>query len=261
MTEPTDLKRFDHVHVDGDILVYGICSSHEYTARFDDDLDVAFCHLPGAVSEVESVLDAYRKWFHPKVMRVYFTGTRNFRKGLYPEYKAHRKKVRKPCGYAEIKAQILAAQDQFPGVEDVLEADDYIGIEQTRSLAQGFSSVIISTDKDFKTIPGFKFNPDTLEYMDHTVEQADRNWLVQTLTGDRTDGYPGLEGIGPVRAEKILVDGTWSEVAEAYVQAGHSEEHAVTQARMARILRDGEFEFISKTVKLWSPEHEPRPVA
>jgi hypothetical protein len=37
-----------------------------------------------------------------------------------------------------------------------------------------------------------------------TEAQADRFHMIQTLTGDVTDGYPGCPGIGPVKAEQIL---------------------------------------------------------
>jgi DNA polymerase-1 len=76
---------------------------------------------------------------------------------------------------------------------------------------------------------------------------------MQTLTGDKTDGYPGLEGIGPVKADKILKEGTYEEVLQAYRNAGFNDEFALSQARCARILRHGEYDWATKEIKLWNP--------
>jgi DNA polymerase-1 len=83
-----------------------------------------------------------------------------------------------------------------------------------------------------------------------TEAEADRTHLIQTLTGDRTDGYPGCPGIGEKRAEAIA-DGGWSAVVESYEKAGLGEEYALTQARMAYILRHGDYK--RGTVRLWTP--------
>ena len=245
-------EKFDRIHIDGDILIYGICSACEYCARFDDDLDVVFCNINEALGMAEATLAKYKAMAKGD-MTIYFTGKGNFRKEIYPEYKAHRKKVRKPAGYAALKA-LLDGQHHVI-VEDRLEADDLIGINHTACLKFGISSLMISTDKDFKTIPGWLYNPDTDGFTFQTKAQADRNWLVQTLTGDKADGYPGLEGVGPVGAEKLLSKNgaTWETVQAAYEASGFSADSAVIQARMARILREGEYDFTTKEVNLWQP--------
>lgn len=244
--------KFDRVHLDGDILIYGICSMCEYCARFDDDLDVVFCNINEAVGYVRVAYDKYKALSKGQIT-IYFTGSGNFRKDLYPEYKAHRKKVRKPAGYAAVKSEIqtLFAVEQLDG----LEADDLIGMAHTRDMENGIESLIVSEDKDFNTIPGWRYNPDKDAFYFHSVEEADRNWLLQTLIGDRTDGYPGLEGVGPVNAEKLLTKhgATWETVEQAFVNSGFTAEFALTQARMARILRCGEYDFDKKEVKLWQP--------
>jgi DNA polymerase-1 len=73
----------------------------------------------------------------------------------------------------------------------------------------------------------------------HTsLEEADKHFLMQCLTGDLTDGYSGLKGYGPKTAEKLLGQRpAWSLVEKAYLDAGLTKEDALTQARLARILR------------------------
>ena len=93
--------------------------------------------------------------------------------------------------------------------------------------------------------------------MEISLEQADRTHLTQALTGDITDGYSGCPGIGPKTAIKVLKEGDWIEVVAAYEKVGLTEEDALIQARVARILRHGEYNKKTKEVKLWTPEcHE-----
>jgi len=249
MTKPLP-ERFDWIQIDGDILVYGICSACEYCARFDDDLDVVFCNIKEVLHMVESAMTRYQNMAKGD-LTVYFTGSGNFRKNLCSDYKAHRKKVRKPAGYKAVKE--LLADKYHCMTEDGLEADDLISLYQTAMVAEGGDSLIISIDKDFKTIPGWMFNPDTEQFTYTTPEEAEVNWLTQVLTGDKADGYPGLAGVGPVTAKKILKKGEWAEVEQAYIDNGYTREFAILQAQMARLLRFGEYNFMTKEVKLWQP--------
>ena len=84
---------------------------------------------------------------------------------------------------------------------------------------------------------------------------------MQVLTGDATDGYPGLPGLGPVGAEKVLLGRDlldelkcWEAIVAAYVKKGLTEADALVQARMARILRAEDYSAY-KGVKLWEPKN------
>lgn len=243
------MENAETILIDGDILVYSTCSATEYVARFDDETDVAFCNTQEALAICEATVEGWKKKFSASCAVIGFTGPKNFRKEIYPEYKSHRKSCRKPCGYKAVK-QMLAAK-YICKEEPALEGDDIIGILHTEGTYG--KTVLISSDKDLKSIPGWIWNPekDSLEHIQPSG--ADRNWLTQVLTGDKTDGYPGLEGVGPVTAAKILKEGTWSEVAAAYKNAGYNEEHALIQARCARILRHGEYNWETKEIQLWKP--------
>lgn len=243
---------FDEVHIDGDILIYGICSACEYCARFDDDLDIVFCNINEALGMAKNTMDKYKAMTKGS-LTLYFTGSGNYRKEVYPQYKAHRKKVRKPAGYKALRDLLYGTYACV--IEERLEADDLIGIMHTRAQSKGQSSLSISIDKDFKTIPGWLFNPDTEAFSLITETEATKYWLMQTLIGDKTDGYPGLEGVGPVTAEKLLTKNgvSWKTVEDAYIANGFTAEFALIQAQMARILHNGEYNFDTKEVKLWQP--------
>ncbi len=236
--------------IDGDILIYTVCSVCEYVARFDDDLDVAFANINEAKAMCEETISKWAEKLQAEMVVIGFSGKNNFRKTIYPQYKAHRKSCRKPCGYRPVKE--LMSQNYIVKEEPTLEGDDIIGILSTEGVYR--NPIIVSSDKDLNCIPGLLWNPDKDdEPRMITKEQADRNWLMQTLTGDKTDGYPGLEGVGPVTAAKILKNGTWDEVKSAYETSGYNEEYALTQARCARILRHGEYDWIKQEALLWTP--------
>jgi DNA polymerase-1 len=236
--------------IDGDILIYNICAATEYVARLDDDLDCAFGNVREALALTESKVNEWANRFNATDLVFGFTGSDNFRKEIYPDYKIHRKSCRKPCGYKAVR-ELLSSLYRVV-MEPRLEGDDVIGLLQCPNDFE--KTMIISSDKDLNCIPGLVWNPDKDdEPRCLTVQEADRNWLMQTLTGDKTDGYPGLEGVGPVKADKILKEGTYAEVVEAYRNAGFNDEFALSQARCARILRHGEYDWATKEIKLWNP--------
>ena len=197
----------------------------------------------------------------------------NFRKLLLPTYKANRipkdeqlyakdndeisyvsytnpkAKLRKPVGY---NALLQWVKESYRVVElPYLEADD------TCSLLSSPTSILVSIDKDFCTIPEtwfYNYYRDELMYNERT--HADYFWLTQCLCGDVTDGYKGLEKCGPKGAEKVLKDCTWDAVVSAYVDKGYTEEDALVQARVARILREGDYS--DGVINLWSPRENLR---
>ena len=71
------------------------------------------------------------------------------------------------------------------------------------------------------------------------------------------DGYSGFQRVANKTAEKILDEPPyWNKVVAAYNKSGLSEEVALENARLARILRKGEYlEGYDKEgdVSLWTP--------
>jgi DNA polymerase-1 len=104
-----------------------------------------------------------------------------------------------------------------------------------------------------QTIPGKLYRQG--ELLDISLEDANRYHMMQTLTGDATDGYPGCPGVGPKTAEKLLAgpeDTWWGSVLQAYQKAGCTDDDALMNARMAYILRDENWQ--NGEVKLWNPK-------
>lgn len=174
---------------------------------------------------------------------------KNFRKTLVsPDYKANRKDVRKPLALSSLEA--YAYKNHRTAKYPSLEADDVIGILATRYP----NCVIYSVDKDLDQIPGRHFDG-SAEYI-VTQEQGYRFFMSQVITGDPTDGYKGCPGSGPKAADKTLSgppDSWWDSVVHLYDKAGLTEDGALTQARMARILTSELYDPDTGKVTLWSP--------
>jgi DNA polymerase-1 len=181
----------------------------------------------------------------------------NFRHKLYPAYKANRKDITPHPAFKGLKEWVK----DLNGViwEDGIEADDLIGIRVTEDT----NRIAVSADKDFATIPCKLFIPASHgkdgSWHEFTEAQADRNWLIQSMTGDSVDNYKGIPGIGPVKAQAILPEGLsvedmWHLTKSAFIQKKLSEEEALLMARLSRILRHGEYDFETKEVKLWTPD-------
>lgn len=237
------------VLIDGDILCYTTAAAVEKPIDWGNDFWTLHSDFQEAKQRIDVDIVEFVETLGGTSFIVCLSDSQNFRKQIYPDYKSNRVGVRKPVVFHALRDYVIENWDceLWPR----LEADDVMGILATSSKGD---SVIVSADKDLRTVPGKVYNPSKpdLGIIEVSAAEADRNHLMQTLTGDRTDGYPGCPGIGPARAEKI-VDGGWDAVVEAYVKAGLSETVALSQARLARILRKGDYVRKSGLVKLWTP--------
>jgi DNA polymerase-1 len=194
-----------------------------------------------------------------------------------PTYKAVRAGVERPQHLYDLKEWLAETYDHARWT--ALEADDVMGIIATDPTRTD-ERIIVSADKDMQTIPGKLYRPQDGKVREISVEEADRFHLWQTIVGDTTDGYPGLPGAGPAEAELLLdrqgwepyvhtfksgprkgleekrwrrmeFSTAWSAIVSAYWKAGLSEEDALTQARLARILRYEDVD--GRTPRLWNP--------
>ena len=241
---------------DADMTVFRATSSVETPIQWDGDLWTLHADAGEAKVKVDdSVLTLTEKVLkHYKHEGEYeigmcFSDEDNFRKKVLPAYKLNRADKRKPTCYYGVKQWVEENYNcyQRPG----LEADDCIGILSTM---KNSNAIIVSGDKDFKTIPGRFYDFLRNEFYDITQEEADYWHLFQTLIGDTTDNYKGCPGCGAVSAKKLLDQSpTWETVVAAFEKKGLTESDALVQARVARILRASDYDFAAKKPILWSP--------
>jgi DNA polymerase-1 len=237
--------------IDADMVVYRAGFASEQEIKWEDDiwtLHSSEADMKVIVNDmVEYAVDQTKASDYLMV----FSDKRNFRYDIFPEYKANRKGKRKPLGLASITDW---AFNNHNGVrKNNLEADDVIGM-----MCCGREDMVaVSGDKDFGTLNCEWFNFLKAETSLTTLEEANYNHMVQTLSGDSVDGFSGAKGIGPKTAMKLLDKhgATWNTVLDAYADKGQPEEDALMNARLSYILRSPkEYNEKEGEIKLWNPQ-------
>jgi 5'-3' exonuclease len=131
----------------------------------------------------------------------------NYRYKLYPFYKSSRQKTPKPKHHWALGKFI---EDEWGvTVAKGEEADDALGITQSQALeelrwAGDEPTIICSIDKDLLQVPGKHYNFVKGEFIEVDYLSGLRSFYRQLLTGDRTDDIPGIRGIGPVKAARLI---------------------------------------------------------
>jgi DNA polymerase-1 len=140
--------------------------------------------------------------------------TPSFRKDIFPEYKANRGETPE-----ELVPQIpyikkLTELMGIPGIgKDNYEADDVIGSLVKYGLDNKLEVVIVSGDKDFAQLITDKVTLyDTMKDIRYNKDGVLEKWGVRpdqfvdylAICGDSSDNIPGVKGIGPKGAQKLL---------------------------------------------------------
>ena len=214
--------------IDHDLVVFRCAASAE-----NDGLNIA-------IHRVEALLDELLTKTGADSYRAFLSGKSNFRKTIYPEYKANRT-APKPVHLEALREYALDKQNAELA-PDTLEADDALGINQTDD------TMIVSLDKDLLMVPGKHFSweisgrgwtkPD--KFTEQTELEGLRLFFEQCLKGDTADNIKGIEKIGNKRAKSMLAD-------------------CVTGQQMFDVVRDAygnDDEFIMNASVLWIMQHE-----
>lgn len=277
----------DILLLDADIVAYALASKAQKTIQWPgceeptvwlDD----WSELPTRIDDVVQALTGKLKTTNVVVCLSCPT-VENWRLAVLPSYKGNRSGVVKPEYLAKVKDYL---EQTYPSYrKPTLEADDIMGILSTMpglpqvlvdaGMSPSGRKIIVSEDKDMKTIPGWLFNP-AKDKAPRLISEAEADWwhLYQTLVGDSTDGYAGCPGIGPKKAALALTpweagaldETSWKcavvplfsaalgKAAGQPVSQHEAEQAALTQARVARICRASDYDFKRKEVILWNPK-------
>jgi len=150
---------------------------------------------------------------------VFDTPTPTFRHEMFKDYKAHRDEtpedIKKAVPYIKklIEAYKIPVID-FPG----FEADDVIGTLARKASEKGFTTYMMTPDKDFAQLvsdnvymikPSRSGNESILWGVDDIkrefcVERPEQVIDVLALMGDTADNIPGAPGVGPKTAMKLI---------------------------------------------------------
>jgi DNA polymerase-1 len=150
---------------------------------------------------------------------VFDTPTPTFRHEMFKEYKAHRdatpEDIIKAVPYIKrlIKAYKIPVID-YPG----FEADDVIGTLARKASEHGFTTYMMTPDKDFAQLVSdniFMFKPSRSGnesilwgvediQKEFSVERPEQVIDILALMGDTADNIPGAPGVGPKTAMKLI---------------------------------------------------------
>ena len=271
--------------IDSDIVAFQFASTHQQDIQWDTDTrSRTVADIEDVKPKVKELLDGWMEKLGADDLIVCLSvpSSEGWRKAIYPAYKAQRDGVERPELLMPLKEHLAEAYPSY--IRPTLEADDVMGILSTHPTLIPGKKIIVSEDKDMKTIPGWLWNPrkDKKPWLVSEAE-ADYWHLYQTLMGDATDGYPGCPNVGPKKAEKDLremrcpvplirqitrgprkgevveewryadAESLWEVVLRHFHKAGLGYEDALMQARLARICRHTDYDFKKKEVKLWTP--------
>ena len=229
--------------IDADYIVYKSCAAAEYDIDWGDDVIMVGSKFSDAYSNTIREIDRIKSNFFDATVILFFSDSSNFRKLVDPAYKGHRNR-KKPCGYKRV---IYALHDKYKVViMPTLEADDAMGVYATSN----DDCIICSPDKDMKQIPGQLF--DMNETVTITEMDGWRWFLIQTLSGDQTDGYSGAPGFGVKTSAKFFAENgyTFNSVVKAFKSKGLTFEDALRNARLAKILTSADYD---NGPILWTP--------
>ena len=177
-------------------------------------------------------------------------GSHTFRNDMYDQYKANR-----PPAPEDLVPQFPMIRDatrafSLPCIEeDGYEADDIIASYTRAAVAAGWHVTIVSSDKDLMQLiqPGVDMY-DTMKnerrgadyVMGKFGVQPEQLGDVLALMGDSVDNVPGIPGIGPKTAAKLITEYGGLEAAldaAPSMKKSKMQENLIAHADMARLSR------------------------
>lgn len=204
----------------------------------------------GYTAMLWKLVDALHKADGPTHMAVILDKSEHtFRNDLYDQYKAHR-----PPAPEDLVPQFPMIRDatrafSLPCIEELgWEADDLIASYTKAALAQGWQVTIVSSDKDLMQLMTDP-SVDMLDTMnnrrmgpDDTREKfgvgPEKLGEVLALMGDSVDNVPGVPGVGPKTAAKLILEyGDLESVLAAApgMKKGKLRDNLIEHAELARL--------------------------
>ncbi len=142
-----------------------------------------------------------------------------FRHVAYKEYKANRDETPEDIKMGTPIVKDIVRAFNIPVLEmDGFEADDIIGTLAKKAVKDGFQVFMMTPDKDFGQLveenillykPAFMGNGVDIMGVDEVLKKWDIDHIDQVvdmlgLQGDAVDNIPGIPGVGPKTASKLL---------------------------------------------------------
>ena len=241
--------------LDSDIIAFRIAAVMETKTAFGKVVEP----LEAAIRATDKYIsDLKRKLKANDVIACLSCREHNWRDDVLPSYKQQRDHSERPEHLTALKEHMTENYESY--LRYGLEADDVMGILATHPTLVKGRKIIVSEDKDMRTVPALLYAPHRAELgvVRVTELQARQFHMWQAICGDTVDGYKGAPRVGAASLyaqsvlEEDMVD-LWGTVLSAYGSVGLGEEEALQQARVAQILTAGWYDFKEKEVITFEP--------
>ena len=199
-----------------------------------------------------------------------------FRKKMYPEYKANREAMPEELSVQIPYIEELINAMNIPNLRiHGVEADDIIASLAKKAEEHGFDVTIISGDKDLMQLVNDKtIMIDTLKNKIYNTKGVIEKLGVEpkhvvdylSITGDASDNVPGVRGIGPKGAVKLISEfGTLENIykkLDAVKNPKHlaslnaSKDNALLSKELIILKDDLDVDFSSEKFKTKEPDAE-----
>lgn len=203
-----------------------------------------------------------------------------FRHELFPEYKANRQEMPEDLRKSIPYIRKLIEAFRIPIIEmEGFEADDIIGTLARKASEEGFTTYMMTPDKDYAQLvtdsilmykPGKSGNENEV----WGIEEVKQNFGIESpmqvidilgLMGDSADNIPGCPGIGPKNAQKLIsdfgsIDGIYQNLDQLKGKQKENLETYEEQVRLSKLLAtivlDVPIEFEETALRMDDPDFQ-----
>lgn len=191
--------------IDADLVAFRCAASCEKQGVVHEPYDIAVAR---AVNLLNNICIATNS---TDSAQLFLSSSSNFRKHVAPTYKANRT-AKAPEYLAALKEWMV---DEYGAIsQDGLEADDLLGIWQTRNPDD---TIICTLDKDLRQVPGNHYSWEISgtsslgkpwvrpeEKLVVSPREGLFNFYWQLIMGDNSDNVPGFDGVARKTVPKFL---------------------------------------------------------
>ncbi len=227
-----------------------------------------------------TLLDLLEKENPTHIGIAFDTSEPTFREQEFPAYKANREEQPEDIQVATPVIKQLAQAFRIPVLEKPgYEADDLIGTLAKQAARDGFEVYMVTPDKDFAQVvepniylmkparsgkPGELWDRDKVRE-EFGIEQVSQVVDIQGLTGDSVDNIPGVEGIGPKTAAKLiqqfgdvetLINSTDQLKGKQKTKIEEYKDQALQSKRLATIDTQAPINFDQEALKREGPDDD-----
>lgn len=200
---------------------------------------------------IDDNIDRLCKTLNTKQFELVVGDVKNFRKILFPQYKASRKP--KPEIYQYVY-NLIRDKYGFTSLP-YLEGDDTCRIIfEDKNYKSEYQKVIVSIDKDFYSVPCNFFRDLNNNTIIEKIEKnnADQHLYYQVLVGDTADNYKGIPNFGDKKYQELIDNKkrlTFEDIVKLFQDYGLTKDDMEYNYRCAEIVNQINYNYILEEMK------------